>query len=205
MLHCLVRPMINYIKKYYIFSFYLFYPLLSFSQTHDFNFDHITVDNGLSQNTIRAIIQDSKGFIWLATQEGLNRYDGYNFKIYKYDAKDEYSISENSIWTLYESSSKDIWVGTNGGGVNKFNPVTEKFTRYRLNSTDTTSLSHNHVLSIYEDRFGYIWVGTYLGLNKFDTQTQKFNHYFNCPDIRENNIILTIFEDQRSQLIYLYV
>jgi DNA-binding NtrC family response regulator/ligand-binding sensor domain-containing protein len=192
--------MINFFKKYLFFCFYLICPLLTFSQTHDFNFDHITVDNGLSQNTPRAIIQDSKGFIWIGTQEGLNRYDGYNFKIYKYDANDETSISENSILAIFESKSNDIWIGTNGGGLNKFDRVREKFTRYRFNPNDPTSLSQDYVSVIYEDRLGNLWIGTYFGLNKFDSKTEKFTRYYIFPEIINHNSILSIFEDKRGQL-----
>ena len=84
------------------------------------------------KNTVRAIIQDSKGLIWIGTQDGLNRYDGYNFKVFKHDANDKSSLSENSILTIIESDSQYIWIGTNGGGLNRFDRVTEKFKNYRF-------------------------------------------------------------------------
>ncbi len=139
--------------------------------------EHFSVGDGLSQAHINHILQDRQGFIWLATLDGLNRYDGYSFQVYRHDADDPYSLSSNSIQTLYEDSSGLIWVGTDGGGINVFDPAVERFTSYKKSPHEEDSLSHNNVLSIFEDRQGNFWVGTARGLNKFLPESETFQLY----------------------------
>ena len=94
-------------------------------------FEHLTIEDGLSQNAGLAIFQDSKGYLWIGTQDGLNRYDGYNFKIYKHDPDDPNSISHNSILAIEEDQDGYLWIGTWGGGLNRFDPAAGTFIRYR--------------------------------------------------------------------------
>src|SRR6266498_4483715 len=117
-------------------------------------FEHLTIENGLSQNAGLSIFQDSKGYLWIGSQDGLNRYDGYNFKIYKHDPEDPKSISHNSILTIAEDKDGLLWIGTWGGGLNRFDPVTEKFTNYRHDLENLESLSNNIVTSIRQDSSG---------------------------------------------------
>ena len=91
-----------------------------FAQESRINFSHLLSQNGLSQNTIHCILQDKKGFIWIATEDGLDRYDGYNFKVYKNNSLDSTSISDNFIWTLFQDKDGFLWAGTNSGGLCKF-------------------------------------------------------------------------------------
>ncbi len=93
-------------------------------------FEHISLDRGLSQSVVLAILQDQQGFLWFGTQEGLNRYDGYEFIVYKNDPSDPYSISNSFVQALYEDDDGILWIGTFGGGLNRFDPRTEKFTAY---------------------------------------------------------------------------
>ena len=86
---------------------------------------------GLSQVSVIDILQSRDGYIWIATQDGLNRYDGYEFKVFRHDNKDPNSISDNYIWSLVEDEHGHIWVGTRGGGLNKFDPKTEKFINFK--------------------------------------------------------------------------
>ncbi|MDP2209162.1 MAG: two-component regulator propeller domain-containing protein [Bacteroidota bacterium] len=164
------------------FSFIVILPMLQcLGNTNSFKFHHLTVDDGLSQGTVLAIFQDSQGFIWFGTQDGLNRYDGKNFKIYKYNPTDSASISDNFIRTICEDSSKNLWIGTLNG-LNKFNLLTEKFIRYTRDETDINSISSNDIFSIYVDQSNNIWIGTRGGgLNYFNQQTQKFTRYQNNP------------------------
>ena len=124
-------------KFLFLFSFLFFSPAKA--QLTDVNFDHILSDKGLSQNTIHCIIQDSKGFMWFATEDGLDKYDGYNFTIYKNNPLDKNSISDNFIWTIYEDKSGTIWVGTNSGGLCRFNRNTEEFTKYKHDRNNPNS------------------------------------------------------------------
>jgi len=137
-------------------------------------FEELNIDDGLSQSTILCLIQDRKGFIWIGTQYGLNRYDGYQFETYVNEIADDTSISSNYIISIFEDSTGVLWVGTNNG-LNALNTTTNKFTRYLHNSNDPTSISHNLISSITEDKFGNIWIGTSGGgLNKFNRETQSF-------------------------------
>ncbi|OGU74864.1 MAG: hypothetical protein A2V93_04235, partial [Ignavibacteria bacterium RBG_16_34_14] len=135
---------------------------------------------------------------------GLDRYDGYNLKVFKFSPNDINSLGANSIRALYEDKLGTLWVGTLGGGLNKYIPGQEMFTRYFSNSKDFRSISSNTVTSIYEDKFGTLWVGTQDGgLNEFDLEKQQFIRYKNNPDdptsISENNIY-AIFEDSKGNL-----
>ncbi|MDP2039129.1 MAG: two-component regulator propeller domain-containing protein, partial [Ignavibacteria bacterium] len=122
----------------------------------------LTIKEGLSQNSALAIIQDRKGFIWIGTKDGLNRYDGIGFKVYRH-SKDKNSLANNHVKSLYQDSDGNIWIGTYGG-LNKFNPETEQFITYQKN--DSTDLTSNIINTILEDSFKNIWIGTNSGLNK---------------------------------------
>ncbi len=147
----------------------------------DFKFNHLSVKSGLSQSVINCTIQDEKGFMWFGTQEGLNRYDGYNFRIFKRDPEDTNSLSNNFIYALKQDKKGIIWIGTNGGGLNSFNPITEKFTHYLNDSKNPTSISNDVVHVIHEDKAGKLWIGTDGGMNEFDPLTGKFIRYENNP------------------------
>ena len=152
------------------------------------HFDHLTIDDGLSQNTINDIVQDRRGFLWIATQDGLNRYDGYSFKIFRHDPQDPNSISNNWIQDIHEDSTGQLWVGTNGSGLNRFDPETEHFTRYKHDPSDPNSLSHDSVRSITQDNQGMLWFGTTGGgLNKLDLTSGQFSH-FKPSDTDSNSI-----------------
>ncbi|UCH98472.1 MAG: PAS domain-containing protein [Candidatus Aminicenantes bacterium] len=140
-------------------------------------FDKILYNHELSEASINAIIQGPKGFIWLGTDNGLYRFDGYKCVAHKHDPGDTKSISDNRITCLYLDSQEVLWIGTSNG-LNRFHWDTESFTRYQKNEDDPLSLSDNDVSSIYEDSSGYFWIGTYSGgLNRFDRETGNFKSY----------------------------
>ncbi len=166
-------------------------------------FEHLTIENGLSQNAGLAIFQDSKGYLWIGTQDGLNRYDGYNFKIYKHDPDNPNSISHNSIFAIDEDKDGYLWIGTWGGGLNRFNPAAEIFTSYRNNPDEPSSLSNDTVTSLKQDASGALWVGTLGGLNRYDPVTNGFDHFrndANNPESLSSDAISVIFEDSHHQL-----
>jgi signal transduction histidine kinase/ligand-binding sensor domain-containing protein/DNA-binding response OmpR family regulator len=191
-----------------VFSF-LFISKLSFPQNEEIQFEHINVEQGLSQNTIYCIFQDSRGFIWFGSQDGLNRYDGYGFTIFKHNPDDPTSLSANVIWCIYEDGFGVLWIGTLGGGINKFDREKEQFIDYRHNPDDSTSLSNNTVLSIYEDNSSELWIGTEGGgLNKLVRGESKkspptFVHYKhdpNEPNSLSHNVAYSICEDKSGVL-----
>ncbi len=148
-------------------------------------FEHLSIDDGLSQNSVYSILQDSKGFMWFGTLDGLNKFDGYNFTVFKHNGSDSASIANNYIYTIFEDDSGYIWAGTRGG-LSRFDPATERFKNYRHDPKDPHSLSNNLVLAITEfsdEGKSELWIGTYGGgLNRFDPETEKFSHYRHDPN-----------------------
>ena len=142
----------------------------------NFPFDKITVDTGLSQNFVECISQDSKGFIWIGTMDGLNRYDGFSLKVFSADDTNTTAISNSRIRTIFTDRKGVLWVGTLGGGLNKFDRKTEQFHHYKHTPKDTTSLGNDYVLAIVEDASGMLWVGTGGGLDLFNPETGVFKH-----------------------------
>src|SRR5512139_1078846 len=102
-------------------------------------FMHLSLDDGLSQNAGLAFLQDSRGFIWIGTQDGLNRYDGQTFTVYKNDPDNPASLSNNSIIAIAEDQAGLLWFGTWGGGLNRFDPRTQQFTRFQHDANNPIS------------------------------------------------------------------
>ncbi|WP_114752489.1 hybrid sensor histidine kinase/response regulator transcription factor [Pleomorphovibrio marinus] len=145
------------------------FPGIGMGQHDNISFNHLTINDGLSHNNVVSIIQDKKGFIWIGTQDGLNRFDGYTFKAYQYSYKDTSSLSKNPIRVVYEDGQGFIWVGTSGGGLNRFDPWSETFSHITLSLT--SSLGEESAITtvtLVEDRFGYLWAGTMDGLFRID-------------------------------------
>lgn len=116
-------------------------------------FRHLTIADGLSQNAVSAIVQDRRGFMWFGTKDGLNRYDGYEFVVFRHDPFDSTSISDSEITVLFEDGQGRLWVGTRGGGLNRFDRNREQFERLVLAPART-------ITAIAEDAAGAIWVGS---------------------------------------------
>ena len=142
-------------------------------------FTHLTTNDGLSQGYVTAIVQDRRGFMWFATRDGLNRYDGNSFVVYKNNPNDPDSLSSNFIQDLMEDHYGYLWIAIDTG-VDKYDPITERFTRYLHDSSNPDSISGAWVTSIAEDSRGYLWFGTFdSGLDRFDPATGKFTHFRN--------------------------
>jgi len=135
--------------------------------------DIITTDDGLSQNVINTIFQDSKGFIWFGTNDGLNRYDGYEFKIYKNDFFDENSLTDNIVTSILEDNSNNLWIGT-GSGLSKLNLLKNKFEQETLPEKLINTLSDKFITSLEQDLNNDLWIGTRSGLYILSTKTNEF-------------------------------
>ncbi len=133
------------------------YSSILFAQS--INFRHLTINDGLSQNAVFAILQDRRGFMWFGTSDGLNRYDGYSFSVFSHNPFDSTTISSNNISALFEDSSGLIWVGTVDGGICIYNPLNGSFKRINLNSDENENIS-SEVTSIVRDKDSNIWIGT---------------------------------------------
>ncbi|MFC2103681.1 two-component regulator propeller domain-containing protein, partial [Bacteroidota bacterium] len=153
---------VHIVRLLLVFSLLLL-PNLSYPQYGDMRFEHLTAEDGLSTpSSILCIYQDSKGFMWLGTEEGLNRYDGYNCKIFRHNPDDSASLSHNTVQAILEDDSCNLWIGT-ADGLDRFNMKTEEFTHFRNNPDNSSSISGNSVISIIKDRSGILWIGTYRG------------------------------------------
>lgn len=186
-----------------IYLIIIFEAALFFAQKKDIQFTHITSQDGLASNSVFSIVQDNKGFLWFGTYNGLNRYDGYQLTVYKAVEGDSTSISENNIRTICKDRKGNLWIGTWNSGLNKFDPITEKFTRYQQDANDPSSISSNSIISLYCDKSGKIWIGTSNGLNCFDSQKNKFICYKYNPDDPSSingNSVYSIYEDRYGTL-----
>ncbi len=139
-----------------------------------------TISNGLPSRNTTTVIKDRKGFIWVGTENGLCKFDGYTFKTYINKKGDSTSISNNFIICLIEDKAGRIWVGTMDG-LNIFNPNTEKFTRFYHNERNKTSLSNNKIWSLLADHDNRIWIGTDDGFNLFVEGSGSFKTYHPNP------------------------
>lgn len=173
-------------------------------QYEDIKFYKYNISDGLSSISVNSILQDKKGFLWLATDDGLNRYDGYSFKIYRNDPEDTASLSNNYIWSICEDQSGMIWAATEIGGLNMFDPVSEKFYRYMHDPSDPNSISSNILQTVFADNKNNIWIGTWGGgLNFFNRKKKSFKRFLhNEKDAGSisNNKIFSILQDSKDNL-----
>ena len=159
----------------YQLSFILVTPAFPQNQP---KFIHYSIADGLSQNSANSIFQDSRGFMWFGTQAGLNRFDGYEFKVFKHNPSDSLSISNNWIWDIFEDSRGTMWIGTFGGGLNRFDHETETFRAFRHDPQDSANtLLDDTIWFIDEDDSGILWVSGNTGLNRFDPATGEIRHF----------------------------
>ncbi len=122
----------NLRRIYFLWTFFI---LFLYQQSNLFadnrEFTYLTIENGLSQSTIFKIIQDTKGYLWVTTQDGLDRYDGYTFKVFRHSIIDTQSISDNSLTQLIQDKNGDIWVSSIHGNINQYHYKTGKFSSYQ--------------------------------------------------------------------------
>lgn len=177
----------------------------SFAPTgKNLSFEHLTSDDGLPSNRVLSVLRDNRGFMWFGTFDGLARYDGYEYKIFRHKPGDEHSISANVIVRLYQDLDGFLWVGTSGGGLNRYDPKTEQFTRYQHDPTDLHSLSSDNVMALYQDQDGLLWIGTAGGgLNRYEPESNSFIRFQNDPrdpNSLSNNAVWAILEDESGTL-----
>ena len=178
--------------------FYLCTLSISAQQIH---FRHLTIDDGLSQNAVLSMIQDSRGYMWFGTKDGLNRFDGYSFKIFQNDPFDTTTISSNFITAIFEDRKGRIWIGALNGDLNIFDEISGSFTRVK--DFDNRS----QITTMAEDSSGSIWIGTgqngifrvipNAGYNSF-----SFDHYRTLKHSGSlaSNMISSVFVDRKGTL-----
>lgn len=181
--------------------FILFYfPITIWAQ--EYKFDHITTEHGLSQGTINCIYQDKKGFIWMGTADGLNRYDAYSFRVFKPDPKDSLSISSSYITCITGDKHGNIWIGTRNDGFNVYNPLTNKFKRYRSEPGKQNTISSNAIKTIFIDKKGLVYIGTQgSGLNILNPETNVVKTYTaSASDGLSDNYVFQIIELDQNKV-----
>lgn len=178
------------------FLLILFFVPSAFAQQSNVNFKHITVEEGLSQSTVKSVLKDSQGYMWFGTRDGLNRYDGYRITIYKNDSRDVTSISDNFINDIFEDTNGDLWLGT-AKGLDKFDRDGNYFKRYSLGESDVD------VKHIFQDKKGNMWLATYAGMylfNSSDGTFKTYKHQEENPNSLINDEINRLTEDAQGNL-----
>ncbi len=174
------------------------------AQVPEFAFQHLRVEDGLSQSTVRVIFQDKMGFMWFGTDIGINKYDGTEFTVYKYNAEDSLGIPSNFIVAIYEDSFGALWIGTGYSGLSRFDREHEIFNNYAFEPGNSESISSNIIRVIFEDSRKNLWIGTAGGgLNLYNRKADSFTHFthdsLNTKDIG-SNFISGIAEDKNGNL-----
>lgn len=174
------------------------------SYSNNIRFEQFSLEEGLSQSVVNAILQDRRGFLWIGTEDGLNRYDGYNFKVYKPDTNNPFSLNDRSITSLVEDQQGYLWIGTRTGGLNRYDPVSGNFTNYIHDQKNHQSIASNQVHALCLDENG-MWIGTDNGLDYLDFETNVFTHYRVSSDDKgvfklSSNYITTIMKDTKGAL-----
>jgi ligand-binding sensor domain-containing protein/serine phosphatase RsbU (regulator of sigma subunit) len=161
----------------FLLSFFLLFCSLQTPFAQSIKFRSIGTDQGLSVGFVQCVAQDHNGFMWFGTQDGLNKYDGYEMKVFRNNPKDKFSLSNNDILTIYEDKSGILWIGTNGGGLEEYNPSLNKFVHHQNIPGNAASLPGNMVRCIYADAQDILWISTENGLSRYDRKTGKFTNY----------------------------
>ncbi|MFA5405496.1 MAG: two-component regulator propeller domain-containing protein, partial [Ignavibacteria bacterium] len=178
---------IEYLLKIkYFYCFVIFYFLLTLlfqsenlpAQSYDYKYSNFTSENGLSNNSVNCIYQDNYGFLWIGTNNGLNKYDGYVFTNYHSNPLDSTSISNDFITYITEDNSGSLWIATLEGGLNRFDRNNQSFYAYYNNPFDSAYINGKEINAICADEFGDIWIGSKTkGLYKLNTEAEKFINY----------------------------
>lgn len=194
------------VKNFALFLFlWILFPLKNLAQ--DIRFKHLTNNDGLSQNLVLSITQDNEGFMWFGTKDGLNKYDGYQFKVFQNEPNNPNSISSNSITSLFTDNNGKLWVGTENGIVNVYNTDSQSFQRISLPLNNSKSKNSDGINAIAQDKNSNIWIGTNgSGIFKIPFLNQQHNptnikRYYN--DSSENhklpsNVIKKIVVDDEG-------
>lgn len=173
----------------------------STAQDQQLYFGKLTSKEGLSENVVNVIYQDSRGFMWFGTNDGLNKFDGYQFTVYYPDDKKEGAINSNLIFALTEDHHQRLWVGTTGKGINYFPLCNESFKVLQHEPENEHSLSSNFIIDLTTDRMGRIWVATNKGVDLITFDEEK------TPEVTRvklpfNNIFITaVFEDKKGNIL----
>lgn len=148
------------------------------AQTEHFRFEQLSEKLGWQGNAVNSVLQDHRGFLWMATWSGLFRYDGYSVRVYRQNPNNENGLQSNKVISLFEDSQNRLWVGTYYTGFYLYDEAQDGFINYAHEADNMNSLSNDNVWAIQEDQQGFLWIGTENGLNRFDPESGQFLHFF---------------------------
>lgn len=193
------------LKKLLLFALLIPLCTLLFAQqgSEGFMFEKVLPPTGNTFIHVTGITQDSSGYMWFATKKGLYRYDGYTMTHYKNDPLDGNSLPFDQLEAIATDKAGNIWLGTLGAGLLKFDPVHAKFTQYRHSDTTSSSVNADWISAVMADKNGNIWVGAGNGLDRLDQATGKFTHYTsdkNNPRSLSSNPVFSIYQDRQGTI-----
>lgn len=177
--------------------------LLYSNELSNLRFQHLTIKDGLSHSKVNVVFQDRLGYMWFGTNDGVNKYDGYEITIYQNNPYDPASLSHNLIRDIVEDRWGNLWIATDAGGLNRYNRENDNFDHFFHEPADSTSISSDFLWSIAEDQNGVLWIGTRDGLNVLDPQKHTFQCIHDKPRNEshpEPNYIRSITFDSNGKL-----
>jgi ligand-binding sensor domain-containing protein/signal transduction histidine kinase len=179
------------------------FPLPVAAQSNTIRFERLTVEDGLSQNAILAIAQDAQGFLWFGTEDGLNKYDGYQFVVFEHDPENPSTLVDNFVSAIHVDMEGELWIGTRSG-LDRYDRATGNFIHYSGEAEDSSGFQGKWVTSIFEDRQGRLWIGTFEGgLNRVDRTNSTFSHYRHDEEVSSSlggDTVSAIYEDSAGDL-----
>jgi signal transduction histidine kinase/ligand-binding sensor domain-containing protein len=144
----------------------------------EMRFRRLTEAEGLSHNGVTCFAQDRSGYMWIGTSEGLNRFDGYTCRSYRYDANNPHSLTSNDISSIHVGSRGDIWIATTRSGLNRYDPDHDGFVRYLSKKSDTCGIGGGRIAVMLEDGPGDLWIGLQdCGIDRYDRARDRFTHF----------------------------
>jgi signal transduction histidine kinase/ligand-binding sensor domain-containing protein/CheY-like chemotaxis protein len=167
-------------------------------------FEHLTMRDGLSQSTVMSVLQDSQGYLWLASESGLDRYDGYSIRKYRRERGNAQGLANDYIWKIAEDARGDLWLATMGGGVARWDRATDRFQQFRHDPNDPHSLSGDAVRTLLIDDRGLVWAGTLRsGLNVLDPKTGRARRFLpHAGDARAlpSDAVFALYQDRAHHI-----
>lgn len=189
-----------FIKGIFWLVFFLSCSLsINAAESPNFNFTPTELSNQLSQKTVRQIYQDSTGYLWVVTQEGVSRYDGYQLLSFVHDSRKADSLSSDNVRAVLEDNEKRLWIATDGGGLNLYNSAKQTFSAWKQGSNLDITPTSNQIRSMAIDKLGYIWLGYNNGnFSRFNPNDMVFEHFDTrqlLPNLEKDAAVTAIIED----------
>ncbi|MEJ2736707.1 MAG: GAF domain-containing protein [Anaerolineae bacterium] len=179
---------------------------MSATSAQRIKFRQLTLEDGLSQSTINCIVQDSRGFMWFGTQDGLNRYDGYEFRVYEHEPDAPHSLSTNWVQRCYLDPQDRLWFVTYDSVLHRYDEAMDRFDRYLLDVEDPYRQAGANIRALLADRSARLWIGTYGGgLVQYDPVADRLVYYRDdlddpAAESPHDNKVYTIYEDRAGIL-----